>query len=585
MAAIPAGMMAIDVDDDDGGRAAVARLAEELGELPPTLSHQTPHGEHLIYRTPLGWSGRAWVGKDPTNPVPPGVDLRMPGQILMAAPSVVPGLDGPARYGPVTGDYAAPLPATYVTAWTPPQQQPRPAGYRVPVPPDSADRAAKYVHDAMTRIAADLASRQPGGRNAAAYAAGLKAGSLLGAARITPGAEHAAAGWTDEAAEEALMDAAERNGYTGKDGQAEARRAIRSGMRNGLRNPRALPDFTTSRPAPERPQPPRRAAAPGTARPQPGQAEADPGRRTGRWQDMVPDDVRREIEAADRTASDRRRAAITAHQQAIERHDRQPTPDTAADVERTRVAARAADQAYTRDGRHVTGRHDAAMLRWAATITAQREQVASQPETGPAASARIQANRAAVAANEAYKAENLDQAQQLTDQAAALDPSRGELWQQHRQQIAARRLILDARAAHAEGNHQQARALLGEARRLDPRMPAIWDGDLPMMPPFRPGQHALARDAASNAGTSRAVGQDAGSGHRPSAVPAPEAGRGSSASPERPAAPSADWRDQVLIEARQRWQPAPSWPHDPALHRPPAASTPDAGIELEEPDA
>ena len=111
MVAIPAGMMAIDVDHDDGGRAAAARLADELGPLPPTLSHQTPHGEHLIYRTPPGWTGRAWVGKDPANPVPAGVDLRMPGQILMAAPSVVPGEDGPARYGPLTGDQVAALPA------------------------------------------------------------------------------------------------------------------------------------------------------------------------------------------------------------------------------------------------------------------------------------------------------------------------------------------------------------------------------------------------------------------------------------------------------------------------------------------
>jgi Bifunctional DNA primase/polymerase, N-terminal/SNF2-related domain len=238
MVAIPAGMMAIDIDDDDGGRAAAAQLARELGLLPPTLSHQTPHGEHLIYRTPPGWTGRAWVGKDPANPVPPGIDLRMPGQVLMAAPSVVPGPDSPARYGPVTGDHVAGLPAAYVTAWTPPQPQPRPAGRRVPVPPGSAGRAARYLHEAMTRIAADLAGRQPGGRNAAAYAAGLKAGSLLGAARITPGARQAAAAWTDEEAEQALMDAAETNGYTGKDAQAQARRAIRSGLRNGLRNPR-----------------------------------------------------------------------------------------------------------------------------------------------------------------------------------------------------------------------------------------------------------------------------------------------------------------------------------------------------------
>ena len=175
------------------------------------------------------------------------------------------------------------------------------------------------------------------------------------------------------------MDAAARNGYTSKDGEAEARRAIRSGLRNGLRSPRALPDFTTSRPAPDRQQPQHRPAPSGPARPQRNQAAAAPGRRAGRWQDMVPGDIRREIEAADTAASDRRRVAISAHQQALERHGQSATADTAAEVERTRAAAHAAHQAYTYDGRHVAGRHDAAMLRWAATIAAQREYAAAPP--------------------------------------------------------------------------------------------------------------------------------------------------------------------------------------------------------------
>jgi Bifunctional DNA primase/polymerase, N-terminal/SNF2-related domain len=364
MVALPPEMMAIDRDDDDGGRAALAELAGKLGDLPPTLAHRTPHGEHLIYRTPPGWEGRAWVGKDPANPVPAGVDLRMPGQILMAAPSVVPGRADPARYGPVCPDRVASLPAAYLTAWTPPQPAPRPPSQPMPVPPDGGDRAARYVHDALTDIAAELASHPPGGRNAAAYTAGLKAGSLLGAARTTPGAEQAAAAWTDEAAEQALIDAAQRNGYVDKDGESEARRAIRSGFRNGLRSPRALPDFAATRPAP-------------AAQPRP--------------------------------------------------------PATAS-------------------------QHD---------------------------SPRMRANRAAVAANQAYRTGDLDAARQLIDQAAALDPARTDLWQQHQEQITARRLILDAQAAHADGDHQRARHLLGQGRELDPRMPAIWDGDLPGLPPAR----------------------------------------------------------------------------------------------------
>lgn len=44
----------------------------------------------------MGWQGRR-------NPLPAGVDLRVPGQILMAPPSRVPASDGLASYGPVSG--------------------------------------------------------------------------------------------------------------------------------------------------------------------------------------------------------------------------------------------------------------------------------------------------------------------------------------------------------------------------------------------------------------------------------------------------------------------------------------------------
>jgi hypothetical protein len=41
----------------------------------------------------------------------------------------------------------------------------------------------------------------------------------------------------------------------------------------------------------------------------------------------------------------------------------------------------------------------------------------------------------------------------------------------------------------------------------------------------------------------------------------------------------------VLSRARQPWHPAPSWPGNPILHRPPGPGTRDAGIEVSEPDA
>ena len=252
MLAIPEGMLVVDQDNDDGGRQAIAALAERLGELPATLSHGTPHGRHRIYRTPAGWTARAWVGKDARNPLPPGVDLRVPGQILMAPPSQVPASDGLARYGPVTGTAIADLPSAYVAAWTPPQQDPRTVWRPAPVPPGRVDAAVSYVQARITGILGDLGACKPGRRNTAIYTAALKVGSTLGAARSTPGAEHAAAAWTDQDAEEALMTAAGQNSYIADHTAAAARAAIRSGLRNGFRNPRPMPDFGTREAPPGR---------------------------------------------------------------------------------------------------------------------------------------------------------------------------------------------------------------------------------------------------------------------------------------------------------------------------------------------
>lgn len=245
MLAIPEGMLVIDTDYDDGGRQGVAALAERLGGLPETLGHDTPHGTHRIYRTPAGWTTRAWVGKDARNPLPPGVDLRVPGQILMAPPSLVPAADGLACYGPVTGTAIAGLPAAYLAAWTPPREPTRTVRSLASVPPGRGAAAASYVDARINGIAEDLAAREPGGRNTAIYTAALKVGSTLGAARSTPGAEQAAEEWTDQGAEHALMTAAEQNGYIADHSAAEARAAIRSGLRNGFRNPRPLPDFSS----------------------------------------------------------------------------------------------------------------------------------------------------------------------------------------------------------------------------------------------------------------------------------------------------------------------------------------------------
>jgi hypothetical protein len=306
MLAIPEGMLVIDQDFDDGGRHALTALTDRLGPLPATLSHDTPHGTHRIHRTPPGWITRAWVGKDARNPLPPGIDLRVPGQILMAPPSQVPATNGLASYGPVTGAAIADLPAAYLDAWTPRKEPAQPAR-SVPVPSARAEVAASYVQARITGITEDLAALKPGGRNTAIYTAALKVGSTLGAARSTPGAEQAAAAWTDEAAEDALMTAAERNGYIADHSPAAARSAIRSGLRNGLRNPRPLPDFS-----------PRHAASSlrGDQRGRQGSAACE----------QTPAVVAGMESAAGRDTSQRKRAALSSPPEQAERRVQQAWP-------------------------------------------------------------------------------------------------------------------------------------------------------------------------------------------------------------------------------------------------------------------
>lgn len=218
----------------------------------------------------------------------------------------------------------------------------------------------------------------------------------------------------------------------------------------------------------------------------------------------MPGDIGRQVEAADSAAAVRRRAAIAAHQHAIQQHEQAPGPATAAEVERTRAEADAAHQAYTQDGRHIVGRHDAAMLRWAASITAQREQPGSEPGDRPPDTAGSRAAAAAAAAEaaiRAYGAGDLDEARRMTEEAAASDPSRESLWQQYRDQIDARRAVLASRQAYHDGggDWQRAQELLEQTRQINPRVRgrAIWNQDLPS-PTAARGERGVTDAGAAN---------------------------------------------------------------------------------------
>jgi Bifunctional DNA primase/polymerase, N-terminal/SNF2-related domain len=567
MLAIPAGMLVIDQDDDDGGHQAIAELAEQHGELPPTLAHPTPHGVHRIYRTPPGWTGRAWVGKDARNPLPAGIDLRVPGQILMAPPSRVSAPEGMVSYGPPAGAGVADLPAAYVTAWTPPQSQAARPRRTVPVPPERYDAAASYVHAKVTGITADVAACKPGGRNTALYTAALKVGSALGAARATPGAEHAAADWTDQVAEDALMDAAEANGYVAKHGAAAARTAIRSGLRNGLRNPRPLPDFT----------------APPTTQP-PAGSNAHPRRKPG----------------GTARATAHTRAASAAQAQDVSAHPGQAWPP---------------DQALRPEA--PTARSASAVLRSAGFVAssealkavhvAEGYQVQATPQGGilvrhvainePVNGVSPPARKEQMLAGYAYalQAAGFHAISQTKDslmvQSEATHPAREPASQadstqtqasrtagavnkvNRTRQIGRARAVPQARGPAAAGNDRQAHRPVRERAR-DPsagqQTGQRWPGNSAHAPehqasgPGRPTAPARHQPDASH--TSPRTASD----------PAPPSMPHCGSQPPAPAATeAADWRDAVIESERQQWQPKVVQPDGPGLPTP----------EAEEPEA
>ena len=148
---------------------------------------------------------------------------------------------------------------------------------------------------------------------------------------------------------------------------------------------------------------------------------------------------------------------------------------------------------------------------------------------GPDADNRTLANRAAIAANAAYRAGDLERARRLTDRAAALDPTRAELWQRHRTEMDAKRILHEARAARAEGDQARAQEFIRDATRLDPRMTSLWDQDLSGLPGRRP--EPAVRDQA-----------------------------GLDDTPGRPTVEPAGARDCSTAAA-------PRWPEKPVLHR------------------
>ncbi|MHD0279584.1 AAA family ATPase [Rhodococcus aetherivorans] len=103
------------------------------------------------------------------------------------------------------------------------------------VPPDV--RQQRYLDAVLRREAEKVSRMRPNtGRNQALYQAGLACGNYI-----------AGAGMDENRVLEVLLNAARECGLVGEDGERACRASIRSGIRNGLVRPRAVPDERTPR--------------------------------------------------------------------------------------------------------------------------------------------------------------------------------------------------------------------------------------------------------------------------------------------------------------------------------------------------
>jgi hypothetical protein len=92
-------------------------------------------------------------------------------------------------------------------------------------------RQSAYLDTALAGEVAKIARTAKGGRNQAIFVSALKLGSYI-----------AGAGLDEPVVIAALEGAARRCGYTAEHGELSTRATIRSGLRGGKKNPRAVPD-------------------------------------------------------------------------------------------------------------------------------------------------------------------------------------------------------------------------------------------------------------------------------------------------------------------------------------------------------
>lgn len=161
--ALPRGLFVLDVDPRHGGRDSLARLQQQHGELPLTLSQQTGGGGlHMIYQAPEGADVRQTASE-----LAEGVDTRAGGKgYIVLAPSLH---TSGQRYRWLARVPIADAPRWLLALLGPPRSAARPDG-----PAPLVRTASRYAAAALAGEANAVASTSEGGRNARLFKAWLR---------------------------------------------------------------------------------------------------------------------------------------------------------------------------------------------------------------------------------------------------------------------------------------------------------------------------------------------------------------------------------------------------------------------------
>jgi putative DNA primase/helicase len=217
------GVVVLDIDAGKDGFNTLATLEAKHGKLPITPAVRTGGGgEHRLFKHP----GVAL--KLSANMLGAGVDFRADGGHIVAPPSMHASGN---RYEFLPGLGLDDVDLADAPAWLIDMHRKDVRDKALAIAPvvlaDPTTELGQYVRKAVDAELAELKTTTAG-RNHALNTAAYKIGTLVPWNIIT---EHQA--------EQMLLEAAMVNGYVDKDGQHEALKTLRSGLRDGMANPRS----------------------------------------------------------------------------------------------------------------------------------------------------------------------------------------------------------------------------------------------------------------------------------------------------------------------------------------------------------